>query len=175
MTALEVALPTWRHQERRSRRIHAPAEATWQASTELTSEQLTVTRPVESVRRLGQARKGPAGPFLTNGRVRLFTVDKPSDAVGGAIIRPWRRNPARTPLHSMEEFLSFGPPGWVKCLTDFQVIAERGANRLTTTNRCLCTGRDARARFPTILAVHPAVQRPHLPWHAQGDRSGDSG
>lgn len=95
VTALEVALPTWHHQERHSRVIRAAVDAIWYALTQVTTGELTVTRPLMAVRQPGRARQKADRPFLTNGPIQLFSVHIPFYAIGGTISCPWQLNPPR--------------------------------------------------------------------------------
>jgi hypothetical protein len=141
--SLQLALPTQHIQERHSRFIAADIDAVWAALASVRMDQLSVTRPLVTLRHLG--RPVPfRGPILTGGPVTPFELDPTSYAVGGAIGRPWQLRPRHGEVATMADFEAFDGPGWAKYLTDFRLTGEPGGTRLITETRGYAT--DARSR-----------------------------
>ncbi len=152
-TLLEQAMPLYHFHERHSRWIDAEPARVWQVLSTLTLDQLTLTRPLMSMRRLGRRSSMTSKPLFTDGPVRMLELAPPTYAVGGAVTRAWHLHPPRRDVGSLEEFIRFEEPGWVKYLTDFNLQSGEGGVRLTTETRCRATDRRARRLFALYWAL----------------------
>lgn len=150
-TALEQSMPVYHFHERHNRWINANPALVWDALTALTLNQLTLTRPLMAIRHLGRRSPGSSKPLLTDGPVTMFSA--PGYAIGGAVGRPWQRRVERRDVTSLEDFIRFAEPGWVKYLTDFQLQSRNGGVELTTETRGYSTDQHARRRFALYWAV----------------------
>ncbi len=146
-------MPVYHFNERHSRWINADPAEVWDALTTLSLDQLTLTRPLLTIRRLGRRTPGPSKPLLADGPVSMFQLSAPAYAVGGAVGRPWQLRPTRRDITSLEEFTRFAEPGWVKYLMDFQLQSRNGGVQLTTETRGHSTDRHARRRFALYWAI----------------------
>src|SRR5689334_9904479 len=107
MSGLDHLMPTYDFSERHHRRIEASPEQVWKALTELTLAQLSITRPLVTIRGLGAPRRRLDQPLFTRGPVTMLLVNQPWCAVGGAIGRPWQLSPARRTISTLNDFLAF--------------------------------------------------------------------
>jgi len=156
-TPLEQSMPVYHFHERHSRWINANPAQVWDALTAVTLNQLTITRPLMAIRHLGQRSPGPSKPLLTDGPVTMFQLTAPAYAVGGAVGRPWQLRADRRDMSSLEDFIRFAEPGWVKYLTDFQLQPRDGGVQLTTETRGYSTDQRARRRFALYwVVIRPA-------------------
>lgn len=156
-TRLEQTMPVHQFHERHSRWIDASLTEVWQALITLRMDQLTLTRPLVAIRRLGRQTPMSAKPLFTEGPVRMLEVISPTYAVGGTIGRPWQRRPARRHVASLDAFAGFHEPGWTKYLTDFHLESRDGGVQLTTETRGYSTDDWARRRFALYWAlIRPA-------------------
>jgi len=147
-TTLERTIPVYHFRERHSRLIAAPPAAVWHALVSLTFNDLSVTRPLVALRRLGgHGDHSAARPLFTDGPVTMLAVEAPRYAVAGSVARPWQRKPDRRTVTSVEQFAAFDEPGWVKYLTDFELTAQGCGTRLSTETRGYSTDDRARRRF----------------------------
>ncbi len=112
--------------ERHSRWIDASPTLVWEALTTLRLEQLTLTRPLLTIRHLGTKTVQPTKALFIDGPVQMLEIAAPTYAVGGAIARPWQRQPERRDVASLSEFARFDDPGWTKYLTDFHLEPRDG-------------------------------------------------
>lgn len=135
MTSLEQAIPVYDFRERHQRWIHADPDRIWQSLTTLTLDELAVTRPLMAIRHAGRRSSAPSKPLFTDGPVRMLEIASPAYAVGGAITRAWQLRPARHEVTSLEEFIDFDEPGWIKFLTDFQLQPGDAGTQLSTETR----------------------------------------
>jgi hypothetical protein len=152
-TLLERAMPVYHFNERHSRWVEAEPDDVWTALTQLRLSDLTVTRPLVMLRGLSRPGSPEQRPLLERGPVRMFDAVPPNYAIGGLVARPWQLRPARVPVTGLAEFADFDEPGWVKCLTDFQVQVHAGRVRLSTETRGYSTDRRARQRFALYWAL----------------------
>jgi hypothetical protein len=152
-TPLEQAIPVYHFHERHARWISASPERVWHALTTLTLDQLTLTRPLVAIRHLGARQRTSAKPLFVDGPLRIFQTDPASYALGGAVSRPWERNPTRQQITSLREFAQFDQPGWTKYLTDFHLQPRDQGVQLTTETRGYSTDSHARRRFALYWAL----------------------
>ena len=152
MTSLEDALPAYDFNTRHSLWIAAPPASVWSAMTALTLRELRIARPLIWIRHPGGKAGDAAQNLFQDGPVRIFELDPPRYAVGGAVARPWQRSPDRAPVASLQQFTSFDEPGWVAFLTDFTLESRAGGVQLTTVTRVRCTDDQARRRFTRYWA-----------------------
>ncbi len=152
-TALEQAMPVFHFRERHTRWIDAEPARVWQVLTSLTLDQLTLTRWLVAMRHLGRQSSPPSRPLLTSGPVRMFELKAPTYALGGNVSRAWQFSPERRDVTSLEEFVGFDEPGWVKCLLDFDLQPRDGGVQLSTETRGHSTDQRARRLFAAYWAV----------------------
>lgn len=150
---LEQTLPAVHFRERHSRRINADPEAVWRALTRLRIDELTITRPLVAIRRLGRRDTTAAKPLFTDGPVTMFDLQPPHYAVGGAVARPWQRRPSRRDVRTRQEFDAIAEPGWVKYLVDFTVERRDGGATLSTVTCGYSTDPASRRRFAVYWAI----------------------
>lgn len=157
-TTLERTIPDHQFRERHSRWIDASSSRVWEALTGLTWDQLTVARPLMTVRRLGRTPPSPSRLLFDEGPVTMLEVAAPTYALGGAIARPWQRKPAKRPnITTVADFAAFDEPGWVKYVIDFLLEPEGAGTRLSTETRGYSTDDRARRRFRIYWAlIRPA-------------------
>lgn len=157
-TTLEQTIPEYQFRERHSRWIAARPNRVWDALTELTWDQLTVTRPLMTVRRLGRTPPKPSRPLFDDGPVTMLALAAPTYAVGGAVARPWQLKPTDRPkITTVADFAAFDEPGWVKYLTDFLLQPEGAGTRLSTETRGYSTDDRARRLFRLYwILIRPA-------------------
>lgn len=147
-TTLEQVIPDYQFREHHSRWIAASSDRVWEALTALTWDQLTVARPLMTIRRLGRTPPRPSQSLFYEGPVTILETAPQSYAVGGAIARPWQRSPTERPnITTVEDFAAFHEPGWVKYLTDFLLEPEGAGTRLSTETRGYSTNARARRLF----------------------------
>jgi len=147
MSGLDHLMPTYDFSERHHRRIEASPEQVWKALTGVTLAQLSITRPLVTIRGLGKQRGRLDQPFFTHGPVTMLLVNEPWCAVGGAIGRPWQLSPARRTISTLDDFLAFDEAGWATYLTDFRLRPTATGTLLSTETRVLCTDSASRRRF----------------------------
>lgn len=178
-TVLEDALPVYDFEQRHGRWIDARPEQVWDALTSLTFGQLRITRPLMAIRHLGRDASHAHRSVFTQGPVHILEVTAPEYAVGGFIARPWQLRPQRHAIDSITQFAAFTEPGWVRCLTDFQLQPHRGGVQLTTLTRGRSTDATSRRRFARYWAfIRPAsdlVRRDLLASVARSATRGESG
>lgn len=156
-TRLEQTMPVYRFHERHNRWVAASSTEVWQALTTLRLDQMPLARPLVALRHLGTRTAMPTAPLFTDGPVRMIEVLAPTYAIGGAIGRPWQRQPTRRDVTSLPEFIAFDEPGWTKYLTDFHLEPREGGIQLTTETRGYSTDDWARRRFALYWAlIRPA-------------------
>lgn len=154
-TVLEQTMPHYQFNECHSRWIAAEPDRVWQVLSTLTLDQLTLTRPLVTLRHLSR-HPTPSKSLFTDGPVRMLQITAPTYAVGGAVTRAWQFNPAARDVSSLEQFIGFDEPGWVKYLTDFHVQPVDGGVQLSTETRCVSTDERARRRFaPYWVLIRP--------------------
>ncbi len=146
-------MPVYHFNERHSRWVNAEPEDVWAALNQLSLSDLTITRPLLMIRGLSRPGSIERRPFLERGPVRLYDTTAPHYAVGGLVARPWQLRPAHVDVADLAEFAAFTEPGWVKCLTDFEVQVHGGRVRLSTETRGYSTDARARRRFRLYWAV----------------------
>ncbi len=147
-TTLERTIPVYHFRERHSRLIAAPPDSVWHALVGLTLNDLTFTKPLITLRQLGQhGDSPPAKPLFTDGPITMLEAEAPRYALGGAVGRPWQPRPDRHAVTTIEHFAEFDEPGWVKYLTDFDLTAEGCKTRLSTETRGYSTDDQARRYF----------------------------
>lgn len=153
MTALEDALPSFDFETRHSRWVNAAPDSVWSALTALRMQDLTLTRPLMSIRHI--VGTSPLGDerLVENGPVSMFELDPPRYAVGGTIARSWQLRPERVAVTSLEQFTTFDEPGWATFLTDFSLDPRGGGVQVTTVTRGRCTDDRARRRFALYWAL----------------------
>jgi len=152
-TELEQTMPVYHFHERHSRWIDASPTQVWQALTTLRLDQLTVTRPLLAIRRLGTQTALPAKPLFTHGPMRMIEITAPTYALGGTIGRPWQRQAPHRDVASLSEFTGFDEPGWTKYLTDYRLEPRDGGVQFTTETRGYSTNDQARRRFALYWAL----------------------
>ncbi len=87
----------------------------------------------------------------------MLETTAPTYTVGGAIARPWQRQPERRDIASLSEFARFDDPGWTKYLTDFHLEPRDGGVQVSTETRGYSTNDRARRRFALYWAlIRPA-------------------
>lgn len=147
MTRLDAHLPVFDVHEVHQRRIAAPPDAVWSALTAITLGDLTLTRALVRVRRLGADPDRLDRPLFEDGRVAVLHAEPGVYAVGGAVAQPWRLHPPRRSITSLRELEDFAEPGWAKYLTDWELVPDRRGTLLRTTTRVVCTDRRSRRAF----------------------------
>jgi hypothetical protein len=92
-TLLEQTMPVYDFRERHSRRIDASPAQVWQALTEITEDQLTLTRALSAIRRGGTHPDRSKKLLRTEGSLRILMTAAPTYALCGLIARPWQPRP----------------------------------------------------------------------------------
>lgn len=149
---LDDLMPDYDFSERHRRRIHASADNVWQTLTNLTLADLTITRPLVTLRHLSRTPDSHH-PLLTNGPLQLLDVAAGRHALAGAVAQPWRPHAQRHQVGSVTELLDFADPGWTKYLTTFRIDPVNGGCVLSTETRGLSTDNGARRRFAVYWAL----------------------
>jgi hypothetical protein len=152
-TLLETTMPVYHFNERHSRVLSADPRRVWNVLTGLTLDQLTITRPLVTLRHLGLRDTATPGPLFTDGPINIVVVQTPQYALGASIARPWRLTPSRVDVSSVEDFVAFDETGWVKYLTDFHVRVGVGGTILSTETRGYSTDRIIRRKFALYRAA----------------------
>ena len=146
--SLQAVLPDAPFSECHTRIVDATAAGVWQALLTLSWTDLRVSLPLILARTGGRA-KWERRPVLDHGPVDEIASDPPRCWVGGRIGKPWQPRPefVEGPL-SLDEFVAFDEPGWLKYGMDFHLDAlSDGRTVVTTATRCTPTDDAAHRRF----------------------------
>jgi hypothetical protein len=152
-TCLQQTMPVYHFHECHTRWIDASPTRVWHALNTLTVDQLTVTKPLVAVRRLGTQGNEPARPFFGEDAIPIFEATAPGYIVGGVVGRPWQFRPERQHVVSLRDFEEFNEPGWTKYVADFHLEPRGRGVQLTTETRGYSTSDGARRRFAAYWAV----------------------
>jgi hypothetical protein len=146
MILLDKAMPEYDRQEVHRRRIHAPADAIWEAAKELRGDEMTVMRALMGVRTLGRGPRAGDRTVLSAFRgmgFRLIDEEPGREMVVAGIGRFWLPSGGLRKVESREQFAAFSEPRYAKVAFNF--LLQDGV--LSTETRIAGTDAHARRRF----------------------------
>jgi hypothetical protein len=155
MILLDQAMPNYDRREVHRRRIHAPADAIWEAAKELRGDEMAVMRLLMGIRTLGRGSGNGQRTVLSSFRgmgFRLIAEDPGEEMVVAGIGRFWQPSGGLRKVESAEQFAAFAEPGYAKVAFNFRLEGEV----LSTETRIAGTDAHARRRFGAYwLLVRP--------------------
>jgi hypothetical protein len=155
MILLDKAMPEYDRREVHRRRIHAPADAIWEAAKELRGDEMTVMRILMGIRTLGQGSRDGNRTVLSSFRgmgFRLIDEDPGQEMVVAGIGRFWLPSGGLRKVESSDQFAAFNEPRYAKVAFNFRLDGEV----LSTETRIAGTDSHARRRFGAYwLLVRP--------------------
>ena len=139
-------MPEYDRREVHRRRIHAPADAIWEAAKELRGDEMTAMRALMGIRTLGRGSRDGSRTVLSAFRgmgFRVIDEEPEREIVIAGIGRFWQPSGGLRKVESREQFAAFAEPRYAKVAFNFLLEGET----LSTETRIAGTDAHARRRF----------------------------
>ncbi|MET9318216.1 hypothetical protein ABZX12_40885 [Kribbella sp. NPDC003505] len=133
---LDAFLPEFDFEELRCRWIEADPEEVWRGLMDVRPLDLALARRWTAVR-----GKPPSQALLSLLACRPLTMlahQKNHFALSAVIEQPWRPTSPQE-VATIDAFIRFDEPGWIKRLTAFELLPSQNGTRLCITTRVACT------------------------------------
>jgi hypothetical protein len=170
MILIDKAMPEFDRREVHRRRIHAPADAIWEAAKELRGDEMAVMRVLMGIRTLGRGSRDGERTVLSSFRgmgFRLIDEAPGEEMVIAGIGRFWLPSGGLRKVESSEQFAAFAEPRYAKVAFNFRLEGET----LSTETRIAGTDAHARRRFGAYwLLVRPGSGLIRREWLRAIDR-----
>jgi|tagenome__1003787_1003787.scaffolds.fasta_scaffold20936432_2 hypothetical protein len=172
---VDAHLSEYAHHEVHERMVAAPPERVWRAMLQVTAAELTITRPLMSLRALPARATGagdhlaaaPGVPIVESFLRRGWGVLEsraPERFAAAAIGQPWHLfGGDLVPVIDPAGFAEFAPPGYVRMAMSFELEPAGDGSRLRTETRVQPTNASSARAFArywlVIRAPSGAIRR----------------